>query len=516
MKKWLAAIAASIALACVVALPAVAQWQVPDHAVPIGNGAGVIGFSSAAPGSSGQCLVSNGASSDPSFQACPGGTVREFLTANRTYYVRTGGNNNCNGLTNADGSSGNCAFLTIQKAIDVVWDTIDQAGYTVTIQVADGTYTGAVTRYGAAVGGTPVLQGNTTTPANVVISVTSPASGAAIDLRRGAALEVKGLKIQTTTSGHGFHISNQARLIISGNMDFGAVAAGYSHLLADHNATLGGNSSYTISGGGYSHILASNGSNIEFIQGSPTITLSGTPAFTQAFIVLNQGATCEINATYSGSATGPRWDLSDNSVLNRFGTTLPGSADGLIRSGAMEKGNLRGTWTPVLTAVTPGNLAVTYGTQLGYWVRHGDLVTVYFSIQTSAFTHTTAAGAALITGLPFTSLDTPAISWPGQVGFGGVTKAGYTQVNAGVSANSTQVTMLASGSGVAVANVNITDMPTGGTVFLRGSVTYPGKSPRRRSPTSTRRSPISRARSNARWRFCDQRTRRDSERKRSA
>jgi hypothetical protein len=397
------------------------------------------------------------------------GYVREKLTASRTYYVRTDGSDSNTGLVDSAGG----AFLTIQKAIDVVWDTIDLAGFTCTIQVGNGTYTGAISRYGAAVGGTPILQGDTTTPSNVVISVTAPASGSAVDLRRGAALEVKGLKIQTTTSGHGFHISNQARLIISGNMDFGAVAAGYSHLIADHNATLGGNSSYTISGGGYSHILASNGSNIEFIQGSPTITLSGTPAFTQGFVVLNQSATCEIDAAYSGSATGPRWDISDCSILNRYGDTLPGSADGLIRSGAMEKGNLRGTWTPVLTAVTPGNLSVTYGTQLGYWVRHGDLVTIYFSLQTSAFTHTTAAGAALITGLPFTSLNTPAISWPGQIGFGGITKAGYTQVNAGVSANSTQVTMLASGSGVAIANVNITDMPTGGTVFLRGSVTYP-------------------------------------------
>ncbi len=57
-----------IILACLLGLcvPAVAQWQVPDHSVPIGRGAGT-GFKSAAPGTAGLPLLSNGASSDPSF-----------------------------------------------------------------------------------------------------------------------------------------------------------------------------------------------------------------------------------------------------------------------------------------------------------------------------------------------------------------------------------------------------------------------------------------------------------------
>lgn len=49
---------------------AFAQWQVPDHAVPIGRGAGT-GFKSAAPGTTGWPLVSNGATLDPSFQQVP-------------------------------------------------------------------------------------------------------------------------------------------------------------------------------------------------------------------------------------------------------------------------------------------------------------------------------------------------------------------------------------------------------------------------------------------------------------
>lgn len=61
------AIAATLALAA----PVSAQWQVPNHAVPVGQGGGNIGFNSAAPGTAGQPLVSNGASVDPTFQAVP-------------------------------------------------------------------------------------------------------------------------------------------------------------------------------------------------------------------------------------------------------------------------------------------------------------------------------------------------------------------------------------------------------------------------------------------------------------
>ena len=65
--------------------------------------------------------------------------VREQLTANRTYYVRTDGSDGNNGLANSSGG----AFLTIQKAIDTV-AALDLSIYNVTVQVADGTYTGAV------------------------------------------------------------------------------------------------------------------------------------------------------------------------------------------------------------------------------------------------------------------------------------------------------------------------------------------------------------------------------------
>lgn len=50
------------------AVPACAQWQTPNHSVPLGRGGGVTGFGAALPGTAGLPLASNGPTIDPSFQ----------------------------------------------------------------------------------------------------------------------------------------------------------------------------------------------------------------------------------------------------------------------------------------------------------------------------------------------------------------------------------------------------------------------------------------------------------------
>lgn len=67
-------ILATLAALFAITPPAAAQWQTPNHSVPIGRGIGNTGFGKAAPGTAGLPFVSNGASSDPSFQALALGT----------------------------------------------------------------------------------------------------------------------------------------------------------------------------------------------------------------------------------------------------------------------------------------------------------------------------------------------------------------------------------------------------------------------------------------------------------
>jgi len=62
-----------------------------------------------------------------------------------------------------------------------------------------------------------------------------------------------------------------------------------------------------------------------------------------------------------------------------------------------------GTFTPTVTFGTPGNLSVTYANQEGRYTKIGRMVMCEMYLQTSAFTHTTAAGNFIIAGLPFAS-----------------------------------------------------------------------------------------------------------------
>jgi len=129
-----------------------------------------------------------------------------------------------------------------------------------------------------------------------------------------------------------------------------------------------------------------------------------------------------------------------------------------------------GTWTPVLTFLTPGDLSVGYATQEGVYTRIGNLYFCTFRIITSSFTHTTASGALRVSGLPAAvavgtgyrfSLD----SWQG------ITKTNYTQIGGSLSGTAI-ASFPASGSGQANSNVQVGDVPSGGAVRLIGTAVF--------------------------------------------
>ena len=129
-------------------------------------------------------------------------------------------------------------------------------------------------------------------------------------------------------------------------------------------------------------------------------------------------------------------------------------------------------FTVTLTCGTPGDLSVSYTTQTGYIEISGNKITAWFNVITSAFTHTTASGNLLLTGLPFRASTLMSPFFGGSVSFSGMTKANYTHVVPSVASASTQITLYASGSGQASTALAITDFPTGGTVKLQGCVIY--------------------------------------------
>lgn len=261
------------------------------------------------------------------------GGNRTKIIANLTIYARSDGSDTlCNGLTNAAlAAAPNCAFQTLQKSVDAVWDNYDGGGFTCTIQMAGttpATFAG-FTRYGSPVGCVPTISGDTGTPSNFLVTSTSPAV-ATIDVRRGFRMYIQGFKLQALTSGRGLHASSESVVITTGSMEYGVAVGG--QLSAEHGSVIGLDTSvnYTISGGGAFHCRAIAESHCN-LGGGGTVTLSGTPAFTTGFLVADYNGMVQSAQTYSGSATGPIYSALNGGVIVST-STPPGNAAGVLGS----------------------------------------------------------------------------------------------------------------------------------------------------------------------------------------
>jgi hypothetical protein len=256
--------------------------------------------------------------------------VRERLTANRTYYVRTDGSNSNNGLSNTAGG----AFLTVQRAVDVILATLDLAGFNIEIQVADGTYTGATTVSTPQVGaGLITIRGNATTPSNVVLQFTAASDTAVVTAKNAAVLSVKDVKL-VNTGGVGaapLLLASKGGVITFQNIDCGQAV---QQLRAEDGGRLECIGNYVISAGAASHWVVVNA---QIRVQSKTITIVGTPAFTTFFADAARIGLMLVNAnTFSGSATGARYSIVENSVIMTGGagaTYLPGNAAGSTATG---------------------------------------------------------------------------------------------------------------------------------------------------------------------------------------
>jgi hypothetical protein len=252
---------------------------------------------------------------------------RELLNANRTYYVRTDGSDSNDGLANNSGG----AFLTVQKAIDAALG-LDLGGFDVAIQVADGTYTGTVRMETPQVGdGDITIQGNNGTPGNVILTATNGATNdGTITARNKARLFVKDLQLQATTTG-GCLTADKGASIYYQNVNFGACPG--QQVRVQDGGAIECTGNYAIVGSANAHWAGAAG--MIRCQGR-TITLTGTPAFGQAFMI-STSLTAFITGgnTFSGSATGARFNLSGNAMQTGISgaTGLPGNAAGVLATG---------------------------------------------------------------------------------------------------------------------------------------------------------------------------------------
>jgi hypothetical protein len=261
--------------------------------------------------------------------------TREVLTANRTYYVRTDGNDSNNGLTNTAGG----AFLTPQKYYGTV-AALDKNGYSVTGKLADGTYTitsPMIAKSGIG-DGSVILEGNTTTPSNVVITtstdLTTDRGMLYFDLQPNLHI-LKGFKLVSVPSVNqrGIYVRGGSKVEYE-SLDFGSFGGTYSnHIRIDSTGSVVCTGNYSITGGAGSHWFTSLLGNL--LCTGRTITLTGTPAFGgDAFCSATRKSVCQVNAnTFSGSGTGKTYNAIELSLIFATGTTLPGNISGTTATG---------------------------------------------------------------------------------------------------------------------------------------------------------------------------------------
>jgi hypothetical protein len=250
--------------------------------------------------------------------------TRTILQANTTFYVATTGNDSNNGL-----SSG-APWLTIQHAINVLANSYNLNGFNATIQLADGTYSGAVTITQPWVGGgatNVIINGDSVTPSNVVVSggVTANGPGTCISIQN---LEISSIGIIAEFGG---------TVIMNAGIVFGSVG-GNTHIVASYQGAVIANNNYTISGGAAVHLETESSSTV-LINAGLTVTLTGTPSFSQEFAFAAAGGTITVaSVTWSGAATGVRYLANAGGIIYTAGagsTFLPGNAGGSATNGGI-------------------------------------------------------------------------------------------------------------------------------------------------------------------------------------
>ena len=253
------------------------------------------------------------------------GLNRRKLIGNETIYVDpSNGASTNDGL--AAGSGG--ALATMQQA----WNLgvlFDLNGYVLTIQLADDTYTDGLIANRHMHGGTVVVNGNSGTPSNVVVSTTS---ANAIQATAGVKLTVQNFQVETTTAGSGLISDSSSEIDVGAGMIFGACAT--AHMVAQNYGLIVISNAYSITGVAAYHFYATGGT-ISFSGLSNTA--SGTLAFTVFAVATTIGSILGPSSTWTGGTlTGARYACQLNGVINTQGggaSYFPGDSSGSTATG---------------------------------------------------------------------------------------------------------------------------------------------------------------------------------------
>lgn len=266
---------------------------------------------------------------------------RKKLTSALTLFVNASTGNDAN-----NGLSAGAALRTLTAAISLIYSTYDLSGYTVTISLAAGTYTAASGTNiiqlsgpptGAAAVGAPInIVGNVSSPGTVILSAVN---ADCVIVSAGATIGISGVTLTATGTGAaGMCLAaySDGQIQIGSGMVFGT--AGGCHMQVSGGGTINNiGNSYSVTGGAQIHMNATGTGSI--IMSNLTCTVSGSPAFSQAFAVINALGLASFSAvTFGGTATGVRYLVTTNGVIAGSGggaTYFPGNSNGSTATGGV-------------------------------------------------------------------------------------------------------------------------------------------------------------------------------------
>ena len=235
-------------------------------------------------------------------------------------------------------------------------------------------------------------------------------AGWSVDLITGASgvatIAVQGAQSINGAASLAVPANSLAKIAYAGsNVWYGAVGPNGGADASYNNVQVNG----TLSVSGVSTLIG-------LVNAKAGISVSGS-------VVMTGGLTVGGAATISGAAT----LLGSLSVAGDVVGSVTFSGTAVMKSLlAVDSGQIRfpaaqnasanantlddyeeGTFTPVWTYATPGNLSITYASRYGWYTKVGNVVHFHLSIASSAFTKSTAVGELRLTGLPFTCATGP-------------------------------------------------------------------------------------------------------------
>ncbi len=262
--------------------------------------------------------------------------ARIKLGANSNFYCnQASGNDALPGL-----AAGASAFQTLQAMVNFLANNVDGGGFTPNMN-ATGAFTTGInsqTPFFGSAGMSLSFASGSSVAATLASCFNASGAGCGFTVTSSGTAVVLTATGTATGQGSAF-LATAGAILTAGVVNYGTCGSAHNSAGAFGRIIFTGDP-VTISGGATSHLTANQGGELQYLL-TKTVTLTGTPAFSTAFVTgTGSGAHIDCpsgSVTFSGAATGTRYSIAMNSTVQTGGggaSYFPGNAAGSTATGA--------------------------------------------------------------------------------------------------------------------------------------------------------------------------------------